>query len=737
MKNTSTIISETTVSTADSRVTAPWLLSDYLSPNWRVRNNDGTEVNINFEEILPDGSNLSSPVNNHLMAAVRRVVFNSRSGNTATVESGVGQVALARGLILFISWMILHEKFYFSSLDNSDIKRYLLDSSKGYEVCFNTAVRVENSFKDLLRERKSLKEITFMLVYQRAGIPWTMCSKMPDTNAIFRELLIGENKKELKGESLQLALEGEDEQKDSILLETSGFIEQKKSKSGHTNKDKEKEKEKENNDKLTRGALFLKANAINLLWKNKKWLEDRLVFAPFPDGILEYVKKIGRPNGHTRTIPINVAFKIAENATIWVTKIGPALLNLRDSLNEFDTLPRGDFRTNKLQNILQNFNNSEAGILIGKQVVLKKKKGEDSVQLRTLLNVYLPTACFIVIAILTARRSVEITKLEMNAISGNADTGLWLKSLIAKTLRRFDNVPCPNLVADAVALINRFSELVRTEKGVIKLFIIPIKNSQKKTYMNFRIDRCINLFAKFVNVPKVVVDGELVDWNFASHQFRRIFAILFVWRFERGNLGALSYHLRHFNMKMTLVYVRDAELRKIIGEEYHRLTVSKLKSIATDDIVPVGTFGKLLNRLIDRIRCELVIADDLEIERKIIHIVDHRKLTIKATLWGYCGCAAVPSNIRRAKCQAESNTYRKLESDGTPDASGSDESICGKCLFHFSDGTRLDHWLNLKENLSKQLASPNCLGLIRNAIAARLVVVSSFLKNAFKHEDVG
>jgi hypothetical protein len=689
------------------KTTAPWLLCAYESPVWLVRDSYGKTINIHFDDILPDGTCLTQPANQHWLSTIRRVAFDCRSGSNATIESNANQAAIVKALIQLVSWMILNRRFRFSMLSKADINRYMLASLKGYESCLDTILRMQNALDDIVSEGAELSAISMKDAFARACIPWNRSHKMKATKEAFYKIARGRDT--ILQRSNLSAENTDDGEEVSLASENTGFTQG-----------------------VGESVLFTKAKPISLLWTLRKSLEDPLTFEPFPDGLSKFSKMITKEAGHTRTIPVATAFFLAERAVTWVTKIGPKLLELRSALNQLELLPNREWRTDPVTLLLNEFNNSEAGKLLGKPIVLRRNNNEDAVSLRTVLSGFLPTSCYIVIGILTARRDVEISGLETDAITGSSETGWWLKSIIAKTLRKTDYTPCPKLVSQAVDLLNLLREPLTNTASTNKLFVIPVKNGKTKTHVDFDIGRWLNSFARFVKVPQVEHEGKLIDWIFAPHQFRRIFAILFVWRFDYGNLEALSYHLRHFNIRMTLVYVRDAELRKLLGEEYHRLTVEKLKSVEAGDIKPAGIFGKVLSRTISRLRTQVDITDSVDMERKIIRIVENRGLSLKPTVWGYCGASAAPSNIRRSACQSKANLSRRLLEDGTPDPSGSDETTCARCLFHFTDESRLQHWVTLERDLSSKLEKNIYTDLIKTAIKERLHVIRSFIRNSFQ-----
>lgn len=78
------------------------------------------------------------------------------------------------------------------------------------------------------------------------------------------------------------------------------------------------------------------------------------------------------------------------------------------------------------------------------------------------------------------------------------------------------------------------------------------------THGNFSTN--LTEFGLYLDIPEY--KGQ--RWLFKPHQFRRFFAIIYIHVYSEGSYEALSYHLRHFNMEMTIRYTQDDELGAIL-----------------------------------------------------------------------------------------------------------------------------------------------------------------------------
>src|SRR5690606_29124358 len=114
----------------------------------------------------------------------------------------------------------------------------------------------------------------------------------------------------------------------------------------------------------------------------------------------------------------------------------------------------------------------------------------------------------------------------------------WLRSFIHKTLQTQGTVPVPEVVASAVAVLTRLSARARGITGTAYLFQCNAPGTDAVRWMSrsgapvFRLWAFTREFGYFVDVP-ALADG--TRWTFHPHQFRRFFAVLYVWCYELAN----------------------------------------------------------------------------------------------------------------------------------------------------------------------------------------------------------
>ncbi len=367
-------------------------------------------------------------------------------------------------------------------------------------------------------------------------------------------------------------------------------------------------------------------------------------------------------------------------------------------------------------------------IPLARQVGFKVDEAGAQLSLRKLIDGYLPTACAIIILTLLARRKKEGLEVKAGAVRGSRGDGWFLVLEISKTVRRSVAIPCPEIVVKAVELLERWSRPVRTEEQN-GLFQVPGFGEGDGKPKEYLIGLHLNDFAQDVGVP-ALPNG--TNFKFAAHQFRRLWVIIYIWRYD-GDLGAASWFLCHFNIETTRLYANDAELGRMIHEESRHFTMQKVRAIAHGDAQSTGLLGrrldKRLRRLMDDLRRRTRVVGDRELERECERLVDQLKLELRATPWGLCGCRPTEPARRRAKCLQGARKGAALALDGRPDPSGSTETVCAGCIHHMVDQLRQKHWQSELARTEALLARPGIPEILRGAYEERRTVLLSFISS--------
>jgi len=181
------------------------------------------------------------------------------------------------------------------------------------------------------------------------------------------------------------------------------------------------------------------------------------------------------------------------------------------------------------------------------------------------------TACYIVIASLSGCRHHELAYLHMNSCRCTEDDDgeqyWWMSSISTKTYEGLTEWMVPEAAVFAIEVLERWSEPYQARLlqeiaqyresdptdlriGIAEQHIGAIfvgMDSRKKN-----IVRTLSTQALNANLREFAQSCGL-DWEIASHQFRRKFAN-YAARSQFGDLRYLKEHFKHWSMDMTLGY---------------------------------------------------------------------------------------------------------------------------------------------------------------------------------------
>ena len=267
-------------------------------------------------------------------------------------------------------------------------------------------------------------------------------------------------------------------------------------------------------------------------------------------GLTGRARRRGREQGHYATIPPDVAFAYLRGALRWVVVFAPVFLEGRRrgwDLEETGKRLAG------------------AGLDV---VVRRSARGAPPAPVWVTPAGFVrltAAACFAVIAGLSARRIGEIMDLGAGCTTVDMDGHHWIRIYIEKTLRRYEQMPVPAAVHQAVECLEEISAEAREETGDDSLW--QYRSRYKWGCVRLRPKEELNNLSRFLG-------GDLHErWRFHPHQFRRFFAMVYFWRYEPGDVAGLAHHLRHFDLEMTRQYVTDDGFARIwqdVAEERQR-----------------------------------------------------------------------------------------------------------------------------------------------------------------------
>ena len=401
---------------------------------------------------------------------------------------------------------------------------------------------------------------------------------------------------------------------------------------------------------------------IEELWEwNHKFSKPTLNLQPYLHGASKVATQLGRPTKQHPTIPPQIAMPYLREALNWVIDYSPVIL--RGIAQNWDCLEV----TKSL---------STAGL----DITLNDKRTAVSIRKRTVnrdgLIQLLGTACFIVIAVLSARRLGEILELGHGRCRKYSTGEYWLKSYIEKTSQEYDEVPVPESVYEAIRCMETLSETARqsTNRDCIWQF----RQLRDRKYRDIHPERHLNYFQKFN--PSL----SEVKWRFSAHQFRRFFAIAYFWWYERGDVTALSHHLRHYDLDMTRRYVTDIEFGRLWKDVQDDWQAEFIRDVVYGTRSVGGKGGHRLSQLIDKLCRQF--RKDVEVVRvdhvvdRILRLVRRLGVPLKLHVWGtVCACPRKTPFAKHASCKGAAATG--------PSFSNATEELCGTCPFAIQTST--------------------------------------------------
>ncbi|GAW65503.1 phage integrase family protein [Geoanaerobacter pelophilus] len=635
----------------------PWWLENYLHANeWRVKDEGiSSSQRINWEYPLYDPATqrvslLTDPENADLLEVAQLFCQAIRDGQISRVESAKNQAFLTRQLMGIFAWMRLNLVYSLDQLDLIHFKMFMRDAPWGL-------VR-------LLEMDRRLEEYVRSLRAAGQKMPLRISGKEIDTGKIFRligvdPLLSGSFGKNFAYKLWNAAadLNGED------------FV-------YFTHLDLIDDPEEPKHAPLTVISTSKYVWTWQLMHDMGHLLPQKSRVNPSRDFVhgeeLSSIKiaaeahkaaNIEYDNGITETIPDVQGFHLLDRAIRWVLMYSYDLLELRRLAVEAIARGSGSDNSSALKGrkyqrfprMLQNFSPKQfSSDDPGAPWPLDTTnvKGSRNLSIVDATGRYLMAACAIVIVAFSARRKMEILTIKggepteednaPRAIFIDQDNEPWLWCWIEKTYQKWDRMPIPKLIVKAVEVLEELTTSTRAKNNSRNLFELEMLTTEGTSKFNFQ--NSINLFADFVQVPPLK-DGS--RWVFKPHQFRRFFALLYMYRYnygEHGKFEALSWHLRHLDMEMTKRYIEEIHQTDMMKAHTKHIVVDLMSEVLRKERKAAGPGGEAMKGQLNEMLREVIKGSEIlggkenpSVARKIAERV-MLKLDIEMVpfMWGYC-----------------------------------------------------------------------------------------------------
>ena len=622
-----------------------WLLTPYISNTWVVTDTgDKPNVTIRFDIGLRRGRRLTELP--HQLETIKRIIFGTRHGPLMRVESGSVLAQRANSLLTLVRWMDINNILRFADLTTSDQWDYANLTVGGTSEILNVEGIFRNYLQSVVKQAAFNQEDSLDERRKKSLKVLPLKSLSGDVISLDRVKLI--YNAGLEGVILEGAVVSMlDDFELNAGLDMDSNVRERATKRVDIDAVEQRQ--------LTTEAVRRLLMPFALLYEHRRNLDDALAAPPFKSQPLHVIaKRIGSDIGRTRTIPVKQGATLIERSVRWVLDYGPHILNAKEAVDECRSpadalmgvpsdLPASPFPLRQ-----ETGNDRTIDVAFG---FVRPVRPGTGMSLPIALR-YLATACGIVIAAFSARRAAEIVGLHLGCIERD-DTGRpWLTSFMHKTLQSYGKVPVPEVVASAVTVLTRLSARAREITGVDYLFQFNSPGSSVVIGMSrdfvpvFQLGAFVREFGYFVDVPHLP-DGS--RWSFHPHQFRRFFAVIYVWCYELAEWGALAHHLRHFDLEMTRRYVTDAELGNILHHANRERTAEILAGVASGNVHLAGTKGlrleEVLRKLYTKLEHSVQVVTERKLHQRIQRLVERSSLDLKALPWGYCASPQAKGSI--------------------------------------------------------------------------------------------
>ncbi|WP_313498028.1 hypothetical protein [Pseudoxanthomonas mexicana] len=449
--------------------------------------------------------------------------------------------------------------------------------------------------------------------------------------------------------------------------------------------------------KISEANVSAKLSVLSYAWELRDAVGTGIERSPFffrEKAAL--ARKIGVENGHTPTIPPADLFWIL-NEAIRMVERAPELIK--------------DF--SRYLKLRESAGRNVSG-------VYRAAAGRSSDLL--LDDVYATYgACIVIILAFTAARKHEGASIDDRDAARTAQNHVDIVSHEYKgsgtNWGRKTSRPVVPIVAQAIDVVLKLTAATRKKSRIRKLLLrLPVRHSVSGGRTpRFALDsRCLySLLDAFGRRAGT-------DIKLRPHMFRRAYALLWVWRFEVGDLYFLSRILLHNSVEYTLAYSEDERSWDYLPEAMREMTVEILEDSLLGSRALTGGMSSSLRRYARILQASVTVARPEDVDALVRRLVDVQGIRVRAHADGYCFMS-----VSRGK-------YAKCSLDGVrPNYSNRTALMCAACPNFGVDLMREDIWrerLERHERVAKQTQFEVLASESRKAVVACKKILRAILK---------
>ncbi|MGN6826431.1 site-specific integrase [Paucibacter sp. M5-1] len=685
--------------------TASWLLSDYNSSRWRIRDSHGgdEEGEIDFAYAMPDGKTLLDYPD--FLASIKEFAFNIRNPDFSSIQDVETHINAVQCLMAMAHGMALDRLSTFRHATKAYLATFVRRIVDGTDGVLKASSRIESWVKR--KSKLSLEEL-------RKQLP-----------------LVAESRTRYRLASEEFLAQRRLPRRTWLLPRVQHLLNAVRTRCELVGANGSTLSNIPDRKKLSKQTLYRFFQALEALYYMRHSMTaESLPERPFDLSAQALSDKYGVDTQFTPLPMPKIALHLMSQAMIWVRNYSGELLELFRGAKAISEGLRGSRKLCKAAfDVLIQGCPTEGPIGSPWPLALARKKlaSAPGMTPQHAINM-LVVACVIVVATFSARRLDELTALGVNDIRGNAKDGWWLRPLIEKTVIAKEWIPTPEIVSKAFEILTELSAEARKINGneLVINWISPFYTKPKLVTGSF-VNKKLNEFAKAVNTPKVIAkDGSETSWHWTPHQFRRFFAVLYFYRYRGAKLEDLAYFLRHFNLDMTRRYltITPKQLEEFLKVE--ELYVSNIAAeLLEEDGGKFGAGKTLRKRLEDHYEKTVQISTpSIEDSGAFLHRlkVTHQ-MQIVPKPWVDCTCPRTQQGAETAACRANSRDAQALG----PDFSQAGPSICRGCP-HPIPNQHFDEQLELELKNTQVVADSKALSgtMVQELAKAKVIEIRKY-----------
>jgi integrase len=257
------------------------------------------------------------------------------------------------------------------------------------------------------------------------------------------------------------------------------------------------------------------------------------------------------------------------------------------------------------------------------------KLSHKGLSLQKALYQFLPLSCLLILFAFSGRREHEIFGLTVKDYSENES--VWsINFYIGKTDRAKDTFFHTALVGKALKTLERLSHDGRRISGSDSLF--RFNDTFERAPLN--MDRLVTAMDSFQEFIGCEHDENGERFKFSEHQFRRFFAMMYFYRYEKGgDFDALMSEFRHTDWTMIQTYLTEKESGRIFREVEKDYLAYKLEASLDDDSI----YGQLARDFKDKLSGVSGINVVPEKMKELaLSVIEEGQLTLEFISEGLC-----------------------------------------------------------------------------------------------------